>query len=87
MLLDGLNNAYNQGILFNRASAYLKLNQKDMALKDLNTAIDLNEDYVKAIMKRSELYLQMENYDEAVRDLEKVKAIDPCKSTNLSLML
>ena len=31
-----------------------------MALKDLNTAIDLNEDYVKAIMKRSELYLQME---------------------------
>jgi hypothetical protein len=56
-LLDKLNNAYNQGILFNRACAYLKLTQKDLALKDLNTAIDLNEDYVKAIMKRSELYL------------------------------
>jgi DnaJ homolog subfamily C member 7 len=55
----------------------LKLAQRDLALKDLNTAIELNEDYVKAIMKRSELYLQMENYDEAVRDLERVKAIDP----------
>lgn len=86
-MLDKLNNAYNQGILFNRACAYLKLAQKDLALKDLNTAIDLNEDYVKAIMKRSELYLQMENYDEAVRDLEKVKAIDPCKPTISALIL
>jgi len=87
LLLDNLNNAYNQGILFNRASAYLKLGQRDLALKDLNNAIELNEDYVKAIIKRSELYLQMENYDEAVRDLERIKAIDPCKPYTLSLIL
>ena len=65
----------------------MKLAQRDLALKDLNTAIDLNEDYVKAIMKRSELYLQMENYDEAVRDLERAKAIDPCKPYILFLIL
>lgn len=55
--LDKCNNSYNQSILFNRACAHLKLHQRDLALKDLNAAIDLNEEYVKAIMKRSELYL------------------------------
>ena len=55
--IDKLNNSYNQTILFNRALAFLKLGQKDQALADLNAAIALNEDYVKAIVKRSELYL------------------------------
>ncbi len=78
--LDKSNNSYNQGILFNRASAHLKLHQREAALKDLNAAIDLNDEYTKAIVKRSELYLLMENYEEAVRDLERVKTLDPCKS-------
>lgn len=32
---------------------------------------------MKAIMKRSELYLKLEQYEDAVRDLERVKQIDP----------
>lgn len=72
-----MNNSYNSTILFNRASAYLKLNQREAALKDLSQAIEINDEYVKAIMKRSELYMQMENYEEGVRDLERVKQIDP----------
>jgi DnaJ family protein C protein 7 len=78
--LDKSNNSYNQGILFNRASAHLKLHQREAALKDLNAAIDLNDEYTKAIVKRSELYILMENFEEAVRDLERVKTLDPCKS-------
>lgn len=57
--LDKYNNSYNQGILFNRACTHLKLNQKEAALKDLNAAIEINDEYVKAFMKRSEVYLQM----------------------------
>ena len=37
----------------------------------------MNEDYVKAYLKRSEIHLSMSQYEEAVRDLEKVKSIDP----------
>jgi len=37
----------------------------------------LNEDYVKAYMKRGELNLHMENFEEAVRDFERVKQLDP----------
>jgi DnaJ family protein C protein 7 len=75
--LDPLNNSYNSAILFNRASAQLKLSQPKLALQDLTLAITLNEDYVKAIMKRSEVHLKLGEYEEAVRDLERVKQIDP----------
>lgn len=78
--LDPLNSSYNQTILYNRACAYLKLGQKDHAMTDLNAAIALNEDYVKAIMKRAEIHMGREQYEDAVRDYEKVKTIDPCKS-------
>lgn len=50
--------------------------QKD-ALKDLSSAIDLNEDYVKALLKRSEVNLALQNFEEAVKDLERVKQIEP----------
>jgi len=75
--LDPLNNAYNSAILYNRAVAYVKLGQSAKALEDLNQALVINEDYVKALMKRSEIHLQMQNYEDAVHDLEKVKGIDP----------
>lgn len=44
---------------------------KNEALKDLNSAIELNEEYTKAYIKRGEIYLAMEDYEEAVRDFKK----------------
>jgi hypothetical protein len=38
--------------------AFSKLSNNNEALKDLNRAIDLNEDYVKAILKRGDIYMQ-----------------------------
>lgn len=55
----------------------MRLGQHKLAITDLSQAIDLNEDYVKAIMKRAELHLKLEQYEDAVRDLERVKTIDP----------
>ena len=37
----------------------------------------MNEDYTKAYMKRSELQVLLENFEEGVRDLEKAYSIDP----------
>jgi DnaJ homolog subfamily C member 7 len=75
--LDPLNNQYNSTLLFNRASAYLKLGQTKQALSDLNTAIEINEDYVKALLKRSEVHTQLQMYEQAVQDLERVKTLEP----------
>lgn len=47
------------------------------ALADLNKAIEVNEEYVKALMKRAELHFKMQNYEEAARDYERVKQVDP----------
>ena len=55
----------------------MRLAQNKLAITDLTLAIELNEDYVKAIMKRAEVHLKLEQYEEAVRDLERVKQIDP----------
>jgi len=51
--------------------AYSKLNLTQEAIADLNSAIAINEDYTKAYIKRSELRLALEDFEEAVRDLEK----------------
>ncbi|CDW86072.1 dnaj heat shock n-terminal domain-containing protein [Stylonychia lemnae] len=75
--LDPLNNQWNSSILFNRSLAYLKLANNKEALADLTKAIEINEDYAKAYLKRGELNLTMQNYEEAVRDFERVKQIDP----------
>lgn len=75
--LDPLNNNYNSTILFNRASAYARQCMNKEALADLNQAIDMNEEYVKALMRRSEIHLLLKNFEDALRDLEKVKQIDP----------
>lgn len=47
------------------------------ALADLDQALKLNEEYVKALIKRSEIQLLLKNFEEAVRDLEKAKQIEP----------
>lgn len=75
--LDPLNHSYNSAILYNRASAYINLAMNSEALQDLNKAIEVNEEYVKAYMKRAEIHMKNKDYEEAVRDYERVKQIDP----------
>lgn len=75
--LDPLNKTFNSTILFNRAIAFSKLSMNDEAISDLNLAIEQNEDYVKAYVKRADINLHIENYEEAIRDYEKAKQIDP----------
>lgn len=71
--LDPLNHNFNSSILFNRASAFIQLAMQKEALADLNKAIEVNEEYVKALMKRAEIQFKMQNYEEAARDYERVK--------------
>lgn len=75
--LDSLNKQYNSTILFNRAVAYTKISKNKDALNDLNSAIEMNEDYAKAYVKRGDVNLLLENYEESVRDYERAKQADP----------
>ena len=66
--------AYN-----NRAYAYMSQQQYALALSDLNRALVLRPDYVNALMNRGDIYnyYYAIDYERAVRDYDRVLAIDP----------
>jgi DnaJ homolog subfamily C member 7 len=75
--LDPLNSVYNQTILYNRACALVKLGKTDEALADLDKAIEMNSEYVKAYFKKGDIKLDLEKFDEAMADYNKVKEFAP----------
>ncbi|XP_042355939.1 tetratricopeptide repeat protein 1-like [Plectropomus leopardus] len=69
-----------RAVLFsNRAAARLHQDRKDQAIFDCSTAIKLNPDYVRALLRRAELYEQTEKLDEALEDYKRVLDLDPAQ--------
>ena len=50
------NPQYNSTIYLNRAMSYSKQKKFEESLADLNKAIELNEKYAKAFVKRAEIH-------------------------------
>ena len=75
--LDPHHKYFNSTILANRAAAYMKQKDYLKALEDCNRSITLNPDYTKAYLRRANVHMQLEDYDEAVHDYNKVKDMDP----------
>ena len=74
--LDPLNANYNSQILLNTAIAQVKLKKNDEAMKSLNLAIKYNPKYGKAYVKRGEVKMAIEDYNEAIRDFSEAAEID-----------
>ncbi|KAG7516960.1 tetratricopeptide repeat protein 1 [Solea senegalensis] len=71
-----------RAVLFsNRAAARAHLGVKERAISDCSRAIELNPDYVRALLRRAELYDQTEKLDEALDDYKKVLERDPNNSS------
>lgn len=53
--------------------------QEDLeaAVKDCSKALDLHPHYMKALMRRAELYEKTEKLDEALADYQKILELDP----------
>ncbi|XP_029283475.1 tetratricopeptide repeat protein 1-like [Cottoperca gobio] len=70
-----------RAVLFsNRAAARLHLDLKDQAISDCTRAIELNPDYVRALLRRADLHEQTEKLDEALEDYKKVLQLDQTHS-------
>lgn len=68
----------DRAILFsNRAACNMKKLLNEEAIKDSNRALDLNPQYVKAVLRRAELYEKTEKLDEALKDYQQVVELDP----------
>ncbi|XP_003741105.1 dnaJ homolog subfamily C member 7 [Galendromus occidentalis] len=72
LAIDPLNQAINAKLHANRAQCCVKMNRLNEALEDFTKAINLDPKYHKAYLRRAKCHLDLEMYEEAVRDYEHV---------------
>ncbi|CAJ0950857.1 unnamed protein product [Ranitomeya imitator] len=70
--IDPNNIKTNAKLYCNRGTVNAKLKKLDEAIDDCTNAIKLDETYIKAYLRRAQCYTDTEQYEEAVRDYEKV---------------
>lgn len=51
--------------------------EKVSAIRDCTKAIELDPNYVKAYLRRANLYEETDKFDEALEDFKKVLTFDP----------
>ncbi|WAR22060.1 TTC1-like protein [Mya arenaria] len=70
--------AKDRAILYsNRAACKMKLEMYDECIRDCTKAVDLHPQYLKAFMRRAEMYEKTEKLDEALADYQKILELDP----------
>ena len=58
---------------------YLKLKKHAEAVADCNKAIEFNDNYAKAYLRRGEARMELGEYEEASRDFNITHQLDPSK--------
>ncbi|XP_018574946.1 dnaJ homolog subfamily C member 7 [Anoplophora glabripennis] len=74
--VDPLNKKTNAKLYFNRATALARLTKTKEAIADCTAALNLDDTYLKALLRRAKCYMDLGDYEEAVRDYEKVCKLD-----------
>ncbi|XP_040429673.1 tetratricopeptide repeat protein 1 [Cygnus olor] len=68
----------DRAVLFsNRAAAKMKQGKTEAALSDCSKAVELDPNYIRALLRRAELYEKTEKLDEALEDYKAVLEKDP----------
>ena len=79
MAVDILNKSMSSTLYYNRATACSKLNKLDACIDDCTKAIEIDEGYIKAYLRRAKCYMDKEKYDQAIHDYEKVCKLEKTK--------
>merc|ERR1719410_1593296 len=74
--IDPCNKATNAKLYFNRATVAAKLKKFAESVSDCDEALKLDEGYLKALVRRGRSYMELEKYDEAVRDFEQINKME-----------
>uniref|UniRef100_A0A2M3ZB51 Uncharacterized protein n=1 Tax=Anopheles braziliensis TaxID=58242 RepID=A0A2M3ZB51_9DIPT len=73
-----LDSKEDRAILYaNRAAAKSKLDLKPSAIEDCTKALEYNPKYLKALLRRANLYEETDKLDESLEDFRKVLELDP----------
>ncbi|KAL0102585.1 hypothetical protein PUN28_018113 [Cardiocondyla obscurior] len=76
LTIDPHNIMTNAKLHFNKATAAAKLGKLTESVAECTEALKLNDNYLKALLKRANIYMELEEFEEAVRDLEKACKMD-----------
>ncbi|CAK1549792.1 unnamed protein product [Leptosia nina] len=79
LTIDQNNKKVNAKLYFNKATVCAKLNQIKEAAEACTAALELDENYVKALLRRAKCYTELGEFEEAVKDYEKLYKIDKSK--------
>ncbi|XP_067657370.1 tetratricopeptide repeat protein 1-like [Haliotis asinina] len=67
-----------RSIMFsNKAACQMKLDDNKDAIKNCSKALELHPHYMKALLRRAELYERTDKLDEALADFQKAVELDP----------
>ena len=76
LLIDPQNKKLNSVLFNNRAANRMSLKKYDDALKDCNKAIDADEYFTKAFVRRSRINEELEKWDDAQKDMQSASEMD-----------
>lgn len=73
-----LKSSQDRSVLYsNRAAAKLKMEQNESALEDCSEALKQNPTYLKALVRRAQLYEDLDRPHESMSDYQEVLKLDP----------
>ncbi|XP_013374741.1 PREDICTED: dnaJ homolog subfamily C member 7 isoform X3 [Chinchilla lanigera] len=79
LAIDPNNIKTNAKLYCNRGTVNSKLRKLDEAIADCTRAVTLDDTYIKAYLRRAQCYMDTEQYEDAVRDYEKVYQTEKTK--------
>jgi DnaJ family protein C protein 7 len=75
--LDPFNKKLNSIIYSNRALTFMKRKKTNLALEDLNKSLELDPNYIKSLVRRSDINMERGDYSNALKDFSKIQEVDP----------
>lgn len=74
--IDPNNKSVNAKLFFNRATVCSRQGRLNEAVADCSSALKFDENYRKALLQRAKCYMELSDFDNAVRDYEKAFKMD-----------
>ncbi|KOX78956.1 DnaJ like protein subfamily C member 7 [Melipona quadrifasciata] len=86
LTIDPQNILTNAKLHYNKATVAAKLNRLNESVSECTEALKLDENYLKALLRRAAAYMELKEYEEAVHDLEKAYKMDKSSDNKRLLM-
>ena len=86
LAIDPHNIVTNAKLHFNKAVAAAKLRRLNESVVECSEALKLDENYLKALLRRAASYMELDEFEKAVHDLEKACKLDKSRENKRLLM-